>query len=81
MFVFLNAFWVNFVPKEIVCPLFNIHVNMSLEITKAANTEEKIPIIRVVAKDSIGPEPKIFKTIAVNNVVTLASIIEERAFS
>ncbi len=79
--MFLNAFCVSLVPKEITYPLFNIQVNINLEITKAAKTDEKIPIINVVAKDSIGPEPNIFKTMAVKSVVTLASIIEERAFS
>ena len=50
------------------------------ETTNAANTEVKIPMINVVANDSIGPDPKIFNTIAVNNVVTLASIIDDKAF-
>ena len=52
---------------------------INLEITTAAKTEVKIPIIRVVAKDSIGPEPNTFNTIAVRSVVTLASMIEDNA--
>jgi hypothetical protein len=54
-------------------------VKINLEMITAENTDEKIPMIRVVANDSIGPVPKIFKTIAVNKVVTLASIIDESA--
>ena len=69
-----------FVPKEIVFPLFSHHSNTNLEIINAANTDENIPMINVVAKDSIGPVPKTFNTIAVNKVVTFASIIDDRAF-
>ena len=54
-------------------------MNINREITKAAKTDVKIPMINVVAKDSIGPEPKIFNTIAVNKVVTLASMIDDNA--
>ena len=59
--------------------LLIIHMKIKREITNAANTEVKIPMINVVANDSIGPEPNIFKTIAVNNVVTFASMIEDNA--
>ena len=46
----------------------------------AENMEVKIPMIKVVAKDSISPVPKAFKIIATNKWVTLASIIEGNAF-
>ena len=70
----------NFVSKAILFPLLNHHSNTNLEIIKAANTDENIPMINVVAKDSIGPVPNTFNTIAVNKVVTLASIIDDKAF-
>ena len=41
--------------------------------------EVKIPIIKVVAKDSISPVPKILRMIAISKCDTFASIIEGRA--
>ncbi len=43
----------------------------------AENNEVNTPIISVVAKPWIGPEPKYAKTTAVNKEVTFASIIAE----
>ena len=80
MFNPLKAFFVSFVSKEIDLPLFNHHSKINLEMINAANTEENIPIINVVAKDSIGPVPNTLRTIAVNKVVTFASMIEDKAF-
>ena len=42
----------------------------------AAKSDVIIPITNVVANPLIGPEPKVYKIIPVNNVVTFASIIE-----
>ncbi len=77
---FLNAFFVILDSKLIPLPLFNHQLIDKRVITRAANNEVKIPMMRVVANDSIGPEPNTFSTIAVNMVVTFASIIEESAF-
>ena len=48
---------------------------MVLVIKIAENIEHNIPILKVVAKPLMGPEPINDKTNAVNNVVTLASKI------
>ena len=48
-------------------------------ITIAENNEVKIPMMSVVAKDSISPVPNTFKMIATKRCVTLASMIEGRA--
>ena len=42
--------------------------------------EVKIPMIKVVAKDSISPVPNTFKIIATSKWVTFASIMEGNAF-
>ena len=47
----------------------------------AVNTDVIIPIPKVIEKPLIGPEPKQNKTSAAINVVTLASIMEEKAIS
>ena len=55
-------------------------MKINLDITKAAKTDVKIPMIKVVANDSIGPVPNTLSTIAVKRVVTFASIIDDNAF-
>ena len=62
--------------KFILFPLLSLALITNLVIKIAANNDVNIPIIKVVANPLIGPEPKVYKTIPVNSVVTLASIIE-----
>ena len=77
---FLNAPFVSFVSNEIDLPDFIHQLIDKRVITNAANTEVKIPMINVVAKDSIGPEPNVLRITAVNKVVMLASKIDDKAF-
>ena len=50
-------------------------------ITTTAKTVVAMPIIRVVAKPRTGPVPKYLRIAAVRKVVTLESMIADRAFS
>jgi hypothetical protein len=50
-------------------PLSSIHSNITLEISNEQNNEVMIPIINVVAKPCIGPEPKMNRIKPVKKVL------------
>jgi hypothetical protein len=47
----------------------------------AVNIDVKIPMLRVIANPLIGPVPKPNRMMAAINVVILASVMVEKAFS
>ena len=59
----------------ILSDFFNFHSKMIRVMKIAEKREVRIPIIKVVAKPLIGPEPNTYSTIPVNSVVTCPSII------
>ena len=47
----------NLVENEIIFPLFKYHSIINLEKIRAEKTDENIPMIKVLAKDLMGPTP------------------------
>ena len=55
---FARTFWVILLEKLTSRFLLSAHVKISREMKMAENSEERIPMISVVAKPCTGPEPK-----------------------
>ena len=68
--VFLRKFLVNLFSKVTFLPALMRSSMMRREMKMEVSTEVTIPMIRVVAKPLMGPEPKKNSTIPVSKVVT-----------
>ena len=68
--MFFRKFLENLLSKVIFFPLQILSSKMMREMKIEVSTEVMIPMISVVAKPLIGPEPKKNSTIPVSRVVT-----------